>query len=247
MMPLSDSPLSRSLASLSRFFVGDGTFEETLTRVVDLAVEGVPGADLAGITMLVDGRAVTAVFSDAEMVEIDRAQYATGDGPCLDAYRTQAVKSIESTAATGPWPAFRKSASSHGIGSTLSFPLVIDKESVGALNLYSHREDGFPAESRSPAELFASQAAIVLANAQAYWDARLLSARLGEAIASRSVIEQAKGMLMAAQGCHEDVAFELLVKASQRENEKLRTIAQRLVDDAVNRRILDDTDDGLAG
>ena len=80
-----------------------------------------------------------------------------------------------------------------------------------------------------------AEAAIVLANAQAYWDAFSLSERLGEAMHSRAVIEQAKGMLMAAQHCHEDTAFELLVRASQRENVKLREIARRIVDGATQR------------
>jgi AmiR/NasT family two-component response regulator len=83
--------------------------------------------------------------------------------------------------------------------------------------------------------LFASQAAIVLANAQAYWDARELSSGLSEAMKHRAVIEQAKGMLMAAQGCDEDAAFQLLISASQRENVKLREVALRIVQDAVNR------------
>ena len=76
----------------------------------------------------------------------------------------------------------------------------------------------------------------MLANARAYWDAHELSSGLGEAMKRRAVIEQAKGMLMAAQGCDEDAAFELLVQASQRENLKLRDVAQRIVDNAIARR-----------
>lgn len=52
---------------------------------------------------------------------------------------------------------------------------------------------------------------------------------------NRAVIEQAKGMIMAAQGMDEDQAFEVLTRASQRENRKLRDIAKRMVDDAVAR------------
>jgi AmiR/NasT family two-component response regulator len=59
-----------------------------------------------------------------------------------------------------------------------------------------------------------------------------LSAGLGEAMKSRAVIEQAKGVLMAAQRCSEDKAFELLVNASQRENVKLRDIATRIMENA---------------
>jgi len=75
----------------------------------------------------------------------------------------------------------------------------------------------------------------VLANAHAYWDARQLSARLGEAMEARSVIEQAKGILMSAQGCDDAQAFDVLVKASQRENLKLREVARRIVDDTIAR------------
>jgi GAF domain-containing protein len=232
---VSGSPLDESLAALSRFFVGDGTLEQTLLRVSELTIEAIPAADLVGLTMIVEGRKRTAVFTDEMAPEIDQAQYDTGEGPCLDAFAQQMIFRVESTREDGPWPAFRKAAAAHGIGSTLSLPMVIDKHGVGAMNLYSRRERGFVPEDDAIGEQFASQAAIVLANAHAYWDARELSERLGEAMRSRAVIEQAKGMLMAAQQCNEDEAFQLLVLASQRENIKLREIASRIVSSAVQR------------
>lgn len=233
---MADSPLTSSLAAMSRFFVGDGTLQQTLSRVADLTVEAVAPADLAGITMMVEGRHRTAVFTDETAPEIDQTQYDTGEGPCLDAFHEGSVKQIQSTLSDGPWPEFRRAAAEHGIRSTLSLPLLVDKASVGAMNLYARRERAFSDEDVDTASLFASQAAIVLANAQAYWDARELSSGLAEAMKNRAVIEQAKGMLMSAQACDEDAAFELLVRASQRENLKLRDIAQRIVDNAVNRK-----------
>jgi GAF domain-containing protein len=232
---VADSPVTASLAALSRFFVGDGTVKETLERVSTLTIEAIPAAEMVGITMLVEGRQRTAVFTDPEAPEIDQAQYDTGEGPCLAAFHDGRITEIESTREAGKWPEFREVAAAHGIGSTLSFPLLVDTGAVGALNLYCLRERGFTSDDRETGTLFAAQAAIVLANAQAYWDAHDLSARLGEAMHSRAVIEQAKGMLMAAQGCDEDTAFDLLVKASQRENIKLRDVARRIVDGAVAR------------
>jgi GAF domain-containing protein len=233
---VADSALTSSLAALSRFFVGDGTLQQTLTRVADLTVEAVPPVHLAGITMMVEGRQRTAIFTDEAAPEIDQAQYDTGDGPCLEAFQDQRITRIDSTVEDGPWPEFRRAAADHGIGSTLSLPLVVDKTAVGALNLYARRQRAFHDDDIDTASLFASQAAIVLANAHAYWDARELSSGLSEAMKHRAVIEQAKGMLMAAQRCDEDDAFELLVRASQRENVKLRDIAQRIVDDTIARR-----------
>jgi GAF domain-containing protein len=229
------SPLTGSLAALSRFFVGDGTLGQTLTRVSDLTVEAIPAADLVGITMVVEGRDRTAVFTDETAPEIDQAQYDSDEGPCLTAFREMRITQIRSTREAGEWPAFRQAAARRGIYSTMSFPLIVDKQSVGAMNLYSYREDAFSEDDRATGDLFASQAAIVLANAQAYWDARELSQGLGEAMKHRAVIEQAKGILMGAEGCSEDDAFQLLVQASQRENVKLRDVARRLVDNAAGR------------
>jgi GAF domain-containing protein len=230
---LADSALSQSLAALARFFVGDGTLAETLQRVTDLTTVAVPPADLVGITMLVEGRQRTAVFTDEAAPEIDQAQYDTGDGPCLAAFTEKKVFAIPSVAEDGPWPAFRAAAAAHGIRSTLSLPLTIGEASLGAMNLYSRVERAFSDEDQQTATQFASQAAIVLGNTQAYWEVRDMNVRLGDMLGTRAVIDQAKGILMAAQHIDEDAAFAILIRASQRENVKLRDIARRIVERAV--------------
>jgi GAF domain-containing protein len=229
-----DPALRDSLVALSRFFVGDGTLQQTLTRVADLTVEAIPVAEVVGITMPVEGRQRTAIFTDEAAPEIDQAQYATGEGPCLEAFEDQRITTIESTLEDGKWPAFRRAAADHGVHSTMSLPLVVEQRSVGALNLYARRERAFTEHHAHTGMQFASQAAIVLANAQAYWDAHQLSTQLGEAMAYRAVIEQAKGILMGARHCSADEAFQILATASQRENVKLRAIAQRLVENTAS-------------
>lgn len=230
---MSESPLTESLSTLSRFFVGDRTLKETLVRVSELTVDAVPAAALVGITLPVEGRQSTAVFTDPAAPEIDQAQYDTGEGPCLEAYRDQRAHVVDSMKEDGPWPEFRAAALAWGVHSVLALPLVVDKVSVGAMNLYAYEPYAFGPEGQATGAVFASQAAIVLANAQAYWDVHSLSERLGDAMKSRAVIEQAKGILMAAQRCDEDEAFALLVRASQRENIKLRDVARRIVADAA--------------
>lgn len=232
---MADSPLTSSLSALSRFFVGDGTLEETLSRVSELTVDAVAPAAFVGITMIVEGSRRTAIYTDEMAPEVDQAQYDSGNGPCLDAFAKLEVTRIESTLEPGRWPEFRRAAAARGIRSTVSLPLMVDKTAVGALNIYARKERAFSDEDVETAILFASQASIVLANAHAYWDARELSEGLSEAMKNRAVIEQAKGMLMAAEGCDEGAAFDMLVRASQRENLKLRDIARRIVDDAASR------------
>jgi GAF domain-containing protein len=225
----SQDPLTRSLSALSRFFVGDGTLQETLSRVAHSAEEAVSTAAMIGLTMLVDGRASTAVFTDEAAPEIDFVQYETGVGPCLDSFRHRQVFRIDDTTKDDRWAAFSEAAAAIGIRSTLSIPLVANHEGLGALNFYSKAPNGFSEEEEVVANQFGVQAAIVLANAQAYWDAHLLSQNLATAMQSRAVIEQAKGILMGAQRCTADEAFQILVRASQRENRKLREIAEDIV------------------
>ena len=111
----------------------------------------------------------------------------------------------------------------------MSIPLLARHEGVGALNFYSRASAGFSDDDVEVGLQFAAHAAIVLANAQAYWDAHQLSEDLLQAMKSRAAIEQAKGILMGAQRCNADDAFQILVRASQRENRKLREIADEIV------------------
>ena len=227
--------LRESLDSLSQFFVGEATLQQALQKVADLVCRTVPAADMAGITMLVEGRPKTAIYTDELAPEIDTSQYETGIGPCLDAFRHQQVFRIDSTEKDDRWPAFSEAAAAHGIRSTVSLPLLAHHEGVGALNLYSRTEAAFSEEDEKVGMAFAAQAGIALANAQAYWDARQLSENLAEAMKSRATIEQAKGILMAARRCDADEAFQILVRASQRENRKLREVAARIVEGASQR------------
>jgi GAF domain-containing protein len=224
-----------SLRALSQFFVKDGTLGDTLLRVSEMACDVTP-AKYAGITMLVEGSPRTGVFTSPEAVEIDQAQYDTGEGPCLDAFREQRVFRIESTAEVSRWPAFCALAAAHGIGSTISVPLTVRGESLGALNLYAETAGAFTKGHEEMIQVFADQAAIALANAQVYWDARHLSENLTQAIKSRETIDHAVGILMANGGLSPQDAFQLLVRASQRENRKLRDVAEEIVTRTIERK-----------
>jgi GAF domain-containing protein len=141
---------------------------------------------------------------------------------------------VDSTRTHGRWAAFSRAAARRGILSSLSLPLVAHHECMGVLNCYSRTEAAFSDEDEHIGLEFAAAASIALANAQAYWDARHLSERLGMAMESRATIEQAKGILMAAQHCGPDPAFAIMVRASQRENRKLRDIANQIVRSATD-------------
>ncbi len=116
--------------------------------------------------------------------------------------------------------------------STLSLPLNTEDSILGALNLYSRQVSAFDGNDQI-VSVFVAHAATSLANSHAYWAAQTLNEQLQEALESRAVIEQAKGVLIVEHRCDPDDAFEMLRTRSQRENRKLRDVATGIVLDAV--------------
>ena len=226
------SSRNQALSALGQFLVADVPIGDTLQRVADLSVEAVTGASFAGLAMLDDReQPTTAVFTDEQAPEIDQAQYDTGRGPCLDAWRTRTTVRLDDLEEVpSEYQEFAQACLEHGIRSTLSLPLVTGDDGVGALNFYSPDKRGFSTDDEEVAQDFATATSAVLANAVAYWGAFDLAQQMTEAMRTRAVIEQAKGMLMARSDTLDDEgAFDLLRTASQRENVKLRDIALRIV------------------
>jgi hypothetical protein len=99
---------------------------------------------------------------------------------------------------------------------------------LGALNLYSFAPDGFTAADPDIALVLAAHASTALVGTKAVTAAELEAAQLKEALASRDVIGQAKGILMERRGISAAEAFDVLRSASQSLNVKLAQLAETL-------------------
>jgi GAF domain-containing protein len=225
------TPLHEAIAAVNGFLIADRPLGETLERVAELAGQAIHPAVAVGVTLLDDRRRpITALWTDPVAPRVDQAQYEECAGPCLSAYKERRTLRVDDVRTVrGQWPEFSLRAEQVGIFSTLSLPLVAATDSLGAFNLYARTPDAFSPGHEAEAEVFATQAAVVLANASAYWSMSDLASGLQTAMQSRAQIEQAKGILMATRNCGPDQAFQMLVQASQRNNEKLRDIADRIV------------------
>jgi GAF domain-containing protein len=230
---VADDPFLRISNALSRFLVGGATLADTLERVSVLTVDAIEPVDFVGLTMLTERGVRTGVFTDRTAPEIDQAQYDSGRGPCLDAYRTGEVIGIPSTADDQRYPEFSAAAQAHGILSTLSMPLAVSGDRMGAMNLYSRRPTGFDDTAQAIAAAFATQASVVLTNAKSYYDAVVLSDRTRTAMVDRETIDIARGILIASTGCTVDAALRQLSETARQTNTKLRDAAATIVRDAV--------------
>jgi anti-anti-sigma factor len=212
------------LAALTAVLLAGPAVATTLARVTEMALDLVAGADLASVTLRSpDGVFHTPVATDEVAEELDRLQYAFGEGPCVDAARLTgpSVAVSEDLAADESWPRFGPAAAAHGMRSVVSTALLPDvppPRLSGALNLYSRRPHGIAGPGRDIALILASHASLALATTTATTRHELEAARLPAAIDGRAVIDHAMAILMKRWGIEAAEALELLRDLSQQLN-----------------------------
>ncbi len=188
------------------------------------------GGDLScGITVRRDHRPVTVASSDDRAARVDEVQYAHDGGPCLTSLDTGEIVHIVDLVDDDRWGAYRSAALAHGVRASLSVPLRSASTVVGALNFYASWAHAFDEERHGRAVQFGAEASRALTLAVRMAERTEMSAQLQEALASRAVIDQALGIIMAQRRCTADEAFGTLRTVSQNSNIRVRDVATRLV------------------
>jgi GAF domain-containing protein len=208
------------------------SFPEILGTVTALARTSVPGCEGASVSLVTESpeeQITTFAPTDSWTQQLDDLQLSLNEGPCLHAVRTGTVVQVDDFESDRRWGNFAPPAFEQGLVSSLSVPLTVANEKIGGLNLYSRQQAGYSDRSVEAGQRLAVQAAVLVANARAYERAVRLIDQMQAAMHSRAEIEQAKGILMAESHISPDQAFEVLRRASQRRNVKLRDIAKEIV------------------
>ncbi len=221
--------VSGDLTDLQRALLGSQSIEQFLQELALLSARLVTDGGSCGMTLRPNGRPVTVACSDELAAQVDEVQYQLDEGPCLHAMRQGVLVRIDDTAGGAAWPRFESRAASCGIGSCLALPLIADGKPVGALNLYARSAGAFGADQTRRAEGFAENASGALALALRLSSYAALTDQLRSSLASRTVIDQALGVIMAQERCTHSRAFAILRAASQNRNVKLRDIAAAVV------------------
>lgn len=225
---LTDQP-GRALAELSRIVLGEQPLSPTLQRIAEIAVRSIPAIDEASVTLIKDGRAGTVVFTGQLAIDLDERQYETGSGPCLDAAVGATTVLVDLANPATPYTEFAAACRRRGVAHVLSVGLPVQQQTIGALNLYSKQGDPPDPSVVEAAGTCAAYSAVAVANAVSYDDTARLAEQMQQALRSRAVIEQAKGILMARHHYSPDEAFTALTRVSQHNNRKLREVAGELV------------------
>jgi GAF domain-containing protein len=212
-----------SLEVLARALrVKEARLQPTLDAIVSAACAISPGHD-AGLILLIRGILMPQATTSNTPHLLDLLQQKDGEGPCIEAARQQAVIQIEDTTLDVRWPRFCAAAQELGVRSMLCVPLWVDERCLGTLSLYGAKPAAFTSHDERIATLFATLAALALAEAQR-------TDQLRAALDNRDFIGQAKGILMHRDGITAEVAFACLARASQHTNTKLVDVARHLAE-----------------
>jgi hypothetical protein len=228
-------PLAREFVRLAEHLSDSTSVHGVLRRVVHAARAVVPGADLVSVTMRAADGFHTPVHTDPLASRLDEVQYRLDEGPCVESTRTPGLGLTYSRdlGAGREFPRFGPAAADLGVHSVLAvglFPHGGAEPRMGALNLYSHERGGLDELDRDLALVLAAHASTALGATMASSAADLEASQLREALNSRDVIGQAKGILMERRGISADEAFDTLRRASQALNVKLAQVAETLVE-----------------
>jgi GAF domain-containing protein len=230
-----DDDLDEGLAGLARLASNRLGLEDLLTRVATFAVQAIPGADGASLTLLEPDRADTVVATAEFVREIDDIQYGIGRGPCITAAAEGQTVRSSSLGTDTRWREFGGMVAQLGVHSVLSLPLKAPDGVVGAMNVYAHDKNVFDARAAELGETLAAPAAIAVQNAQVLAQAQRVATQLQSALQTRGVVNRAVGILMSRTGGTADEELTWLGALSQEEHQQLEVVAGQIVEEAVRR------------
>jgi GAF domain-containing protein len=196
---------------------------ESLTAVLGLSGSGVTMADEAGRL-----RFVTAVSQASG--ELERNQEEQQAGPCRDAYDTgEVVRVCDVREEAARWPEFSATARRLGVAGVAGIPMRLADQIIGALNLYSPEPRKWSGEDIAVAGVLADVATSYVVNASKLRQQEQLSEQLQEALESRVIIEQAKGITAQQNAVTVDAAYQLMRRHARNNNASLRVVAEAIV------------------
>ncbi|MFF7377865.1 GAF and ANTAR domain-containing protein [Streptomyces massasporeus] len=212
------SELAEALTVASQQLHETLTPHSTLRTAVRLAVHLMPGAEHAGISVIERDKIRTLAWTD-EAVRSAESRYTGREQHGLwDQLWNSPVARITDSEADDGWDVL----AALGLRSALSLRLRSDRRRLTVLTAYARKPGAFDEEATRVGRLFSAHVSIAL-------DSATVREQLTEAMHTRDLIGQATGILMERQGIDATAAFESLVRASQRENVKLRDLARRIV------------------
>lgn len=189
-------------------------------ELLDVSAAGLVLADQDGSL-----RVVAASDERARVLELFEVQ--NDEGPCRDCFRLgTAVVNIDLDSALERWPRFAPQAIAGGFRSANALPLRLRSQVIGSLNLFHQDPGGLRGTELRLAQALADAATIGILQQRSVHRGEVVAGQLQQAVTSRIVIEQAKGVLAERLKISADDAFEVLRGVARSRNRLLSDLAR---------------------
>lgn len=223
------SRLPEALVGLIRHATLVEGAEDLLPRAAQLA-SWVLGDGMRVSLMIGQPTAPEVVASTSALAQaIDGAQVMADEGPCATSFETKAIVVSANVVADERWPRLSRHLEGLDAAGAIAAPLIIDDEVIGSLNVFTTPEVSPDAEAVQCCELLTAAISNLVQQLRRRKELREAAEGIREALSSRAVIEQAKGIIMVDKRCSADQAFQHLVDLSSRNHVKLRDLAGTIV------------------
>mgnify|MGYP001165960521 FL=1 len=218
--------LSRFLRTLlTPYDITDALQDLTVTVQEALRLHG------AGVSINRSGELEFITAQPTALVELERHQQDVQAGPCIEAFRRGEIVAIRDLGDyRDRWPEYCQMAARMGLAAVAGIPMRVDSEPIGSLNLYDATARDWGKQDLSVARIFADAASVFLINSATYDRQRVLAEQLQEALSTRIVIEQAKGIIAQTHGTDVDEAFRRIRDHARARHSTLREVSQAIVD-----------------
>lgn len=225
-----DDVLLDALTAFARTMTGHFQVGDVLDELTTLAA-AVLDADGAGVCLADEqGSLQFATASNDAVTRLERVQQERQEGPCWDAHRTGTPTLVTDIEDRTEWPAYRAMCLEVDMRSVAGIPMWWNGTGLGALNLYRTHPGAWTDRETAAAGVLADMATSYVAHASQLDEANRLNEQLQEALTSRILIEQAKGLLAGERNISLNDAYEVLRRHARSNHASLRAVASAVVE-----------------
>ncbi|GAA5116208.1 ANTAR domain-containing protein [Pseudonocardia adelaidensis] len=215
---------------LAALVVATSSVDELLVGIAELTVRVVPAAVSASVALTAPAWSGHAIAVDERVARLEALQRRDAAGPGADALRVAHPVEAGDLSAERRWPVYARAAAGAGIRAIRAVPMLVrDCPPIGVLTVYGAAAAAFGGPDHGHADLVAGLATVAVTGTMRNYDETAHSARLRQALASRSAIDQAIGIVMAERTCSAEHAFSTLRAAARQRSTTLQDVAADVI------------------
>ncbi len=225
-----DAALRNATRDYARRIADTYDLGHALYSVTDHSLQ-ILGCDGAGVSVAdPEGRLRFITATEQSVVRIEEEQAVAQEGPCFEAYESGQVVVTGDLEQEQRWERYRSTALDAGFRAVAGVPMLVGDVRIGAMNLYRQQPHEWSEEELEVAQLLGDMASGYISNHRTLQASQRLAEQLQEALDSRVIVEQAKGVLAVQHDSSVADAFQLLRSYARSNGRRLHEVAREVVE-----------------